>query len=52
MHEFQGAILSGAVAGLIAWGGLWVELRHIRREINAAHRRLDKIGAPAAWVDL
>lgn len=49
------AILSGAVAGLIAWGGLIVELRYMRRDLDAvtkstraAHWRLDETGAPPA----
>lgn len=26
-----------------------VELRYLRRDVDAAHRRLDTIGAPAGW---
>ena len=50
LEWFLPAVVSGGVAGLIAWGGLWVELRYMRRDIDAAHRRLDKIKAPAAWT--
>lgn len=41
--------LVGAVQGLVIWGGLRVELRYLRRDIDAAHRRLDIAGAPGAW---
>ena len=44
--------ISGLGSGLMAWAALSVELRYMKREINAAHRRLDKFGAPPAWVDL
>ena len=46
------ALVTGAGSGLMAWGALRLELRYMKREINAAHRRLDKINAPPAWVDL
>lgn len=49
LETLAAAVLAGVVSGLVAWGGLRVELRYLRRDIDAAHRRLDNIGAPAAW---
>jgi hypothetical protein len=46
------ALVTGAGSGLMAWAALRVDLRYVKREVNAAHRRLDKINAPPAWVDL
>jgi hypothetical protein len=37
------ALLSGIVSGLIAWGGLRVELRYHRRDIDRAHERADDL---------
>lgn len=40
------AIVAGAAAGLIAWGGIRAELRHVQLEAIRAHKRLDAINAP------
>ncbi len=48
MHELLPAILAGIITGLVTWGGIRIELIYMRRAINAAHRRLDIIKAPAA----
>lgn len=45
------ALASGAVTGLVAWGGIRVELRYMRRDIGAAHKRMDRAGLPGVWVD-
>jgi hypothetical protein len=42
------AVLTGGIAAVGAWGAVRVTLAHMRRAINAAHRRLDIIGAPPA----
>lgn len=34
------AALSGVVTGLVAWGGIRVELRYMRRDIDQAVTRL------------
>ena len=52
MFELATALLTGVVAGLIAWGGIRVELRVMKRAIEAAHDRLDEIGAPPARTRL
>jgi hypothetical protein len=44
--------LPGIVAGLVAWGTVRAELSMMKRAIEAAHDRLDKINAPAAKVRL
>ena len=41
-------ILPALLSGAVTWGVLKTELRYLRRDIDAAHRRLDKINAPAA----
>lgn len=38
-----GAALSGLVTGLITYGGIRVELRWHRTDIDRAHKRLDVI---------
>lgn len=35
------AVGSGLVTGLVTWGGLRVELRYLRRDVDHAHHRLD-----------
>lgn len=37
------AILSGAVAGLVAWGGVRIELRWLRRDVDRAHTRINHL---------
>ena len=44
------AWITGAVCGLIAWGGVRRDLRYLRRDVDAAHDRLDQIEAPSARV--
>ena len=46
--EFLVALLPAIVSGAVTWGIIKTELRYLRRDVNAAHRRLDKINAPAA----
>jgi hypothetical protein len=49
-------MLSGLVSGAFAAGGAWAvirfELAAMRHQINAAHRRLDRINAPPAGGDV
>lgn len=42
-------LVTALAAGVAAWAAVRVELRYMRRDINAAHRRLDLISAPGAW---
>lgn len=42
------AVLSGAVSGLLAWGGVRVELRYLRRDVDQAHGRIDRVEQLAA----
>lgn len=51
MPDWLQALMPGIAAGLVAWGAVRVELRYMRRDINAAHMRLDKIKAPGAWMN-
>jgi hypothetical protein len=46
------SFVAGGVAGVIAWATVRVELRYMKRAIEAAHDRLDNIGAPAARTRL
>lgn len=43
MDSLVTALLSGAVCGLIAWGGVRVELRWLRRDVDLAHSRIDQL---------
>lgn len=37
------ALVSALVTGLVTWGGLRVELRWLRRDVDHAHKRLDRL---------
>lgn len=41
-------ILPAIASGGVTYGIIKTELRYLRRDVNAAHRRLDRINAPAA----
>jgi len=42
----------GALMGVaVGWGVIKTELRFLRRDVNSAHRRLDKVNAPSSWSD-
>ncbi|BBF85388.1 hypothetical protein DLM_1772 [Aquitalea magnusonii] len=50
MAELLPVLLTGVVSGLVAWGGVRVELRWIRQDTNRAqkdadraHRRIDRL---------
>lgn len=45
------AIITAALSFAGSWAAVKVELRSMRHSINAAHRRLDRMNAPAAGVD-
>lgn len=45
------AVLTAAVNGAVTWGVVRSQLRLMRHAINAAHKRLDLIDAPAAGGD-
>jgi hypothetical protein len=51
LRDLLPAMASGAVCGLIAWGGMRADLRHARRDAMRAHKRLDLIGAPNFTLD-
>lgn len=40
--------LTAGASGLVTWGVVKSQIQMLRHSINAAHRRLDKINAPAA----
>lgn len=37
------AAITGIIGGLTTWGGLRVELRYLRRDIDLAHQRIDEM---------
>jgi len=37
------ALASAVVTGLVTWGGIRVELRWLRRDVNHAHERIDRM---------
>ena len=43
MMELAIAIGAGLVTGLVTWGGLRVEIRYLRRDVDRAHWRLDQL---------
>lgn len=45
------ALVTAAASFIGSWAAMRVQLRTMRHQINAAHRRLDKINAPAAGMD-
>lgn len=36
-------VATGCIAGLVAWGGLRVELRYLRRDLDDHHVRLKRL---------
>jgi len=46
------AIITAAINGAVTWGVVRTELKYHRRDIDAAHKRLDNIGAPAAHLSV
>jgi hypothetical protein len=45
-------LMTGLIAAAASWGAVRLELRYMRRDINAAHKRMDRAGLPGAWIDL
>jgi hypothetical protein len=43
MNEILIALGSGLVTGLVTWGGMRVEIRYLRRDVDRAHWRLDQL---------
>jgi len=43
------ALFAGVVAALTSRAAIRVELRWLRRDVDAAHERLDAVGAPAIF---
>lgn len=43
MNEILVALGSGLVTGLVTWGGMRVEIRYLRRDVDRAHWRLDQL---------
>ncbi len=43
MNELLIALGSGLVTGLVTWGGMRVEIRYLRRDVDRAHWRLDQL---------
>ncbi len=41
--------ITAAINVVVTLAVVKVELRYLRRDVDAAHRRLDTIGAPAGW---
>jgi hypothetical protein len=42
-ESFLVAVVTGLVCGLVAWGGVKVELRWLRRDVDLAHQRIDRL---------
>lgn len=43
------AALTALVSGLVTWGMINVKLQWLRRDVDAAHHRLDLVNAPASF---
>lgn len=50
--ELLPGLVGGLACGLVTWGGLRVELRYLRRDIDRAHNRLDRIEERGAGLRL
>lgn len=50
-EALQIAALTALANGAVTWGVMKMQFRLLRHQINAAHRRLDKLGAPPAGMD-
>jgi hypothetical protein len=51
LRELLSLVLPALLAAAGAWGAVRAELRYIKLQVQAAHRRLDSIAAPAAPVE-
>lgn len=45
-------IVSAFTNAAVVWGVVRTELKYHRRDIDAAHKRLDSLGAPAAHLSV
>lgn len=43
METWLLALATAAATGLVTWGAMRVELRWLRRDVDHAHKRLDRI---------
>jgi hypothetical protein len=50
--EFLLIILTAVLNVAVTLAVVKVELRYLRRDVDAAHRRLDALGAPGATMEL
>ena len=46
------SLLGGLACGLVTWGGVRVELRYLRRDVDWAHTRIDGVEHRAWGVHL
>jgi hypothetical protein len=40
------SIATGVAMGLVVWGSIRSDLKHLAREVRRSHKRLDMIDAP------
>lgn len=45
------SIATGVALGLVVWGGVRADLKHLARETIRAHKRLDLHGAPNVTLE-
>jgi 2-phospho-L-lactate transferase/gluconeogenesis factor (CofD/UPF0052 family) len=43
METLLVAVVSGACTGLVTWGGMRIEMRWLRRDVDQAHARIDRL---------
>lgn len=43
MESWLLALVTAVITGLVTWGGIRVELRWLRRDVDWAHRRIDQL---------
>lgn len=41
MNELLPVLFTGIVCGLVTWGGVSVEMKYLRRDVDAANRKID-----------
>lgn len=48
MNDLLPIVFTGIVTGLVAWGGIRIEMKYLRRDVDDAHRKIEKLAVSRA----